>query len=154
MEAFAVLGIVLGIPSIIGWIYRTYLSHQRFMKVLQLKADMNARLLDRVGSDPAVVEVLKSDFQQQMFDIKLPDVTTKSPSPYSRVLTSVQLGFVFLSAGGGLLYIRAFLAGRGDQDGALIFGTLGVALGIGTLLSALAAMAIGRVYLNNDDVRT
>jgi hypothetical protein len=149
-EAIAIVGVFVGIPWVLGWIYRTYLNHKRFMKVLQLKAEMNSRLLDRVGTDPAVMELLKSDAHQHMFDVKVTDLGPKVPPPYMRMLTAVQVSFMMLSAGLGLLYIRGSMLGDG-REAFLFLGTLGVALGVGALLSAVAAFAVARMWndLNN-----
>jgi hypothetical protein len=144
--------IFVGIPWVLGWIYRTNLSHKRFMKILQLKAEMNSRLLDRVGTDPAVVEFLKSDAQQHMFDVKLTDLGLRVPPPYMRMLTAVQVSFMLLSAGIGLLYIRTYMLGNG-REAFLFLGTLGVALGVGALLSAVAAFVVARLWNNLNDGR-
>lgn len=144
-EEIVMMFIFVGIPWVLGWIYRTNLAHKRFMKVLQLKADMNSRLLDRVGTDPAVVDFLKSDAQQHMFEVRLNDLGPRVPPPYMRMLTAVQISFMLLSAGGGLLYIREYMLGDG-REAFLFLGTLGVALGVGALLSALAAFAVARLW--------
>jgi hypothetical protein len=147
VEPFAIMMVFLGIPAILAWTYRTSLSHQRFMKILQLKAEMNARLIDRAGSDPAVLEVLTSEAQQRMFEIKVPELEPRMPAAISRVLTSAQIGIVLLCAGGGLLYIRRFLMESGGvPEVLLVFGTLGAAIGIGALLSAVAAFVVARFW--------
>jgi hypothetical protein len=60
------------------------------------------------------------------------------------------VSFMLLSAGLGLLYIRGYMMGDG-REGFLFLGTLGVALGVGALLSALAAFFVARMWndLNN-----
>jgi hypothetical protein len=138
------LFLFLGIPWVLGWISKSYWSHQQFMKVLQLKAEMNARLLDRAGADPALLELLKSDAQQQMFEVKLPE--PRLPAAYMRMLTAIQLSFLFLAAGIAFLVVRSYVSYQGDQITTLFFGTLGVALGIGSMLSAVAAFAVGRLW--------
>ena len=137
--------LLLGIFWILGWIFKSNLSHQRYMKVLQLKADMNSRLLDKAGSDPALLEYLKSDAQQQMFDVKLSEAA--APAPYMRALTAAQVSFLLLSAGTAC----AWFSSHGDLHGGgpsafLFFGTLGIALGIGSLLSAAAAFMAARLW--------
>lgn len=146
MEGIVVLCIFLGLPWVLGAIYRSHLNHQRFMKVLQLKADMNSRVLDRLGTDQTALEFLKSEAQQQMFDVQLPEPAPRIPSPYSRVLTMIQVGLMMLCAGGGMLYIRQYMTHGNDQEVFLTFGTVGVALGAGALLSAVAALVIVRVW--------
>jgi hypothetical protein len=137
--------IFLGIPWILGWIFKANLSHQRYMKVLQLKAELNSRLLDRAASDPGLLEYLKGDAQQQMFDVKVPE--TAAPAPYMRALTAAQASFLLLSAGTAC----AWFSSHGDLHAEapsvfLFFGTLGIALGIGSLLSAAAAFIAARLW--------
>jgi hypothetical protein len=143
VEPLAVLGIFVGIPMVLASIYRTHLQHVQLMKTLQLKAEANARMLDRFGSDAAFLEFLKSDAQQHMFDVKLPD--PKVPAPYMRMLTAIQISFLLLAAGLACLYVRGFMFER-DQQAFLFLGTMGVALGIGSLLSAVAAFVVARMW--------
>lgn len=140
-DAFPILLIFIGIPLALGWICKIFLQHQRFMKVLQLKAETNARMLDRFGNDQAFLDFLKSDGQQKMFDIRLPAVV---PAPYMRMLTAIQAGLVFFSIGIASLVVHTYMTNRGDQEATLFFGVLGVSLGVGGLLSAGAAYFIGQ----------
>lgn len=146
MEVFVIMAIVLGIPTILAWIYKTTLEHKRFMKVLELKAEVNSRLLDRVGSDPAALEILRSDIQKRLFDVKMPDGALGTSLPYSRMLTAAQAAFVLLSLGAGFLISRGFFDQRDEQEPFLVFGTLGLSLGVGTLLSAVAAFAAAKLW--------
>lgn len=142
-EVFIVFGLFIGIPMVLAWVYRTHLRHVQYMKTLQLKADANARMLDRFGSDASFLEFLKSDAQQHMFDVKMPEPPV--PAPYMRMLTSLQISFLLLCAGGACLYIRGFMF-EGDREGFLFLGSMGVALGLGSLLSALAALVVARMW--------
>lgn len=150
MEGFFVVAVMLGIPSILGWMYRTNLAHQRYMKVLQLKAEMNARLLDKIGNEPGVLDVLKGDGQQKMFEVTLPEIG-RTAAPYARVLTAAQIGIVLLCGGLGFLYIRQFMNHTGEQEGMLVFGTMGVSVGLGALLSAIAAFVAARAWQNGQE---
>lgn len=152
MEAFMVGMVFLGIPTILGWITKNYYAHQRFMKILQLKAEMNARLLDRLGTDPGALEVIKSDVQQKMFEVTLPELAPRMPAAHARMLTSAQVGLVLLSLGGGFLYIRQFVENRSDSEFVLVFGTMAIALGIGAVLSAGAAYVAGKLWQNGAEV--
>ena len=100
MEGFFVASVFIGIPWVLGSVYRTHLAHQRYMRLLQLKADMSARMLDRLGAEPNVLEFLKSEAPQQMFDVKLAELTPRVPTPYARMLTAIQIGIVMLCGGG------------------------------------------------------
>jgi hypothetical protein len=123
------------------------------MQILKLKAEANARLLDRFGSDPGVLEFLKSDASQRLFDVKVPEVTSRVPAPYARMLTALQMSMMLFSVGVGLLYVRRFMYPGGDGHEAFLFlGTLGVSLGVGAALSAAAALVVARMWNNLNDL--
>jgi hypothetical protein len=137
----------IGIVWILGWIFKLNLSHQRYMKVLQLKAEMNARLLDRSASDPAILDYLKSDAQQQLFDVKLAEAATPAQAPYMRALTAAQASFLLLSAGVACAWFSRTTSLAGDDRNVFVFlGALGMALGVGSLLSSAAAFVAARLW--------
>ena len=152
MEGFFIASVFIGIPWVLGTIYKSHLAHQRFMKILQLKADMNARLLDRLGAEPNVLEFLKSEVQEQMFDVKSSEPATRMPTPYGRMLTAIQIGIVMVSGGAAFLYIRQYIDVR-DQQELLVLGTLGVAVGVGAILSAGAALAMAKFSRSLEESR-
>src|SRR5262245_12308622 len=94
--------IFLGVPYILGWIFKTNLQHQRYMKLLQLKSDMNARLLDRAGAEPSMLELLKSGAQQHLFEV--PAIEPQAPAPYMRMLSALQASFLLLAGGAACLW--------------------------------------------------
>jgi hypothetical protein len=146
--------VFIGIPWVLSMVYRSKLAHERYMKLLQLKADLNARLLDRATSDPAALEMLRADPSNQFLNIAMPDEPRRSAGPYARMLTAIQAGCVFLGAGGSFLYIKEYISGSNDQEGILIFGALGVGLGAGAILAAAAAFVVARMNgLDTDSVR-
>ena len=146
-DVIPMLVVLVGIPMVLAGIVKTYLSHQRFMKIVNLKAEMNKRLLDKLGTEPSVPAILQSDAQRDVFRVDLPDLAqSRMPAPYTRMLTAAQVGLVLATAGGGVLYVRQFIEDRGDQEGALIFGTLLLTLGIGSLLAAVAAFVFAKVW--------
>lgn len=152
MEPLVIGAVFIGIPWVLGSVYRAHLAHLRFMKVLQLRADMTARLLDRMGAEPQVMEFLKSDIQQQLFEVKVAEPGSGLSMPFARMLTAIQLGLVLLSAGLAFLYIRGYMPGH-SQEGLLVFGALAVALGIGAMLAAVAALIVGRFWRTLEEGR-
>jgi hypothetical protein len=150
-EFLAALFFLIGVPLILGWLLRTWLNHKKFMKVLQLKAETNGKLLDRFGSDPVVLDFLKSDAADKLFEVKTAEATPRVPPPYTRMLTALQVSCMLVSVGLGLLYIRRYMADR-DSDAFLFLGTMGVSLGIGALLAAASALVVAKMWrsLNNE----
>jgi uncharacterized membrane protein YcjF (UPF0283 family) len=154
VDGFFVAVVLIAIPIVIGTIVKSVNTHQRYMKVLQLKAEAHQRLLERFGNDPALLEFLKSD-PQKLFDVNVPmEIAKQPPLPYQRMLTAVQLGLVVLSFGVGLLAIKGYFSPY-RQEPLLVFGAAGVSLGIGGILAAGAALAAARFWQNGDaDART
>jgi hypothetical protein len=150
-EAFIFITLFLGIPWILGTIFRSFLNHKQFMRVVQLKAEMNAKLLDRIGTDPQALEYFKGEVQREMFQIDTP--TPRMPSVYGRMLTSAQLAAVLLSAGIVCVWFRGFLVGE-NQLPFLFLGSLGIGLGVGALVSAGAAYGVSRLWENENNGRT
>jgi hypothetical protein len=147
VEPLAIAVVFVGIPLVLASIYRSHLSHTRVMKILQLRAEANARLMDRFGQDPALLDFLKSDVQQQMFDVKLSEPTPRLPTAYMRMLTALQISFMLLCGGAGCLWFsRQLIVNTRDQPGFVFIGTLGIALGVGSLLSAAAAYVVARLW--------
>jgi len=142
-----VIFIFVGIPWMLAWVFKLNLSHQRYMKALQLKAEMNSRLLDRAGSDPAILEYLKSDAQQHLFDVKVPDAVHPASVPYMRALTAAQASFFLLSAGAACAWLTVHAEpGRDWVPVFKLFGALGIALGIGAMLAAVSAFVAARMW--------
>jgi hypothetical protein len=141
-DGFFLAIIFIGIPCVLAWTARASWAHQRYMKALELRAEANARLIDRFGSDPNVLDLLKSDGHRDPFT--LPAADPDRSVPYRRMLTSIQVGFLLFAAGTAFLWVKPGVVNPNDQQGILFFGVLGVALGIGSLLSAVAAFVVGR----------
>ncbi len=144
-EYVMILMVFAGIPLILAMAYRSYLAQKRFMKVIQLKAEANAKLLDRFGQDPALLEYLKSDVQKGLFDVRIEE-PSRVPPPYMRMLTAAQAAFLLMAGGAACLWFSARVDRPGDQEGFIFIGALGVALGIGALLSAGAAFVVARMW--------
>jgi hypothetical protein len=142
-ELFSCL-MIFGIAWTLTQAYRTQIRHQEFLKLLEVRAQMHTRLLDRLGADPAAIDLLKN--QQSLLDVKLPSQSGYPSSPYWRVLTSVQASGLLLCAGVGCLISRAQVEDSGDRLGFLFLGTMGIALGMGALLSGVAAFVAARLW--------
>ena len=147
-----IAAVFLGIPWVLGNVYRSHLAHVRFMKTLQLKAEMSARLLDRLGAEPQVLEFLKSEAQQQIFDVRSSEAIERPPAPYARMLTAVQAGIVLLCGGLAFLLIRSYMPVH-SHDELLFIGALGLALGVGAILSAAAALLLSRMWRALEETR-
>ena len=148
------LFLFVGVPWVLGWIAKTGWAHQRQMKALELRAEANARLLDRFGSDPSFLEFLKGDGVNSLFDVSVPDPNRSLP--YIRMLTAIQAGLLLVGAGIACTWFGDRIAPTRDSEPFMFFGAMGLALGVGSMLSAVAALVVGRLWprLHNDGARS
>jgi hypothetical protein len=86
--------------------------------------------------------------QQKAFEVSLPELESRMPAFQSRVLTAAQAGLVLASLGAGLLFIRPNFTAGDAPEVLLVFGTIGVSLGIGAILASAAALVASRIWQN------
>jgi hypothetical protein len=130
---------IITVFSSISWVAWLLFSSIRRYKVAQLQAEMQGRLLQRFDSPDAVLGYAQSDAGRQF--IKSLDI--ERSSPYTQILKGVQVGIVFIFFGAGLLRLHAWNIG---DEGALVFGTLALALGLGFGVAAAVSYFLSRSF--------
>jgi hypothetical protein len=124
------LASVLFLTGFVVWVIATALQRRQR---LNLSADFNKQLLDRIGSVKDF-----SDFVQTEAGTKfMQRLTTAEPStsPQQRILSAVHIGIVLVSLGSGLLGL-ATLTTIANRDEVTLIGTIALSLGIGFVLSS------------------
>jgi hypothetical protein len=126
----------------LGWLIRYLVSHRRWLRTVKLQSDVHGRLMERFTSNEELMSYIQSPAGRQFLQGRpaAPDVATVPAvaAPVNRILWSVQAGAVLGSAGVGLLIIRRFLIEE-IAEVLLVFGVLGVSVGIGFALAAGAS---------------
>jgi hypothetical protein len=130
---------IITVFSSFSWVAWLLFSSIRRYKVAQLQAEMQGRLLQRFDSPDAVLGYAQSDAGRQF--IKSLDI--ERSSPYTQILKGVQVGIVFIFFGAGLLRLHAWNIG---DEGALVFGTLALALGLGFGVAAAVSYFLSRSF--------
>jgi hypothetical protein len=130
---------IITVFSSISWVAWLLFSSIRRYKVAQLQAEMQGRLLQRFDSPDALLGYAQSDAGRQF--IKGLDI--ERSTPYSQILKGVQAGIVFIFFGAGLLRLHAWNIG---DEGALVFGTLALALGLGFGVAAAVSYFLSRSF--------
>ncbi len=132
--------IPIGILAILGWIVRIIVQNVRQQRIAKLQADLQTRLLEKFGTPQDLIGYLESPAGQKFLD----SATIERRNPYGRILGSVQAGLILALVGVALF----FLEGRWPetQEGFLFLATLSLALGIGFLLSAIAAYMLSKSW--------
>jgi hypothetical protein len=130
---------IITVFSSFSWVAWLLFSSIRRYKVAQLQAEMQGRLLQRFDSPDALLGYAQSDAGRQF--IKSLDI--ERSSPYTQILKGVQVGIVFIFFGAGLLRLHAWNIG---DEGALVFGTLALALGLGFGVAAAVSYFLSRSF--------
>lgn len=147
LEAFSILAVMLIVVTGVTWLIRTAIEHRRWSRVAKVQADVHNKLLDRFATNEELLGYVNTTAGRRFLEsapIALDAGPQAVAAPVGRVLWSVQAGIVLTAAGLGLKYI-AWNATDKDIIGPLgAFGVLGIAIGIGLMVSALAALVMSK----------
>jgi hypothetical protein len=123
-----------------AWMLRTLLNAFRHNRLIRAQAELQNRLIDKLGGSEEMIRYLESGPGRQLLEAPQLERTR----PYARILASLQAGTILLLAGAAFF----FLSGRlpEESDGFVVLATLGLALGAGFLISGGLAFFLSRVW--------
>jgi hypothetical protein len=128
------------------WVLRTLLENRRWNRSFKVHEDVQTKLIEKFASGQDFNAYMQSDAGRRLLEWTPPvmDATPRAlPNPLGRIFWSLQAGLVLLLMGLGLLLIRGHLSAS-DASALLVFGTMGVTLGAGFILSALVSYGLSR----------
>jgi hypothetical protein len=139
-ENFA--GMIGGVTGmiVVGWIIRSFLANARHKRLLEAQKALQHDLLERFGSATELGDFLASDSGERF----LKSATIEGPSPFARILGSVQAGIILALAGIACLALHSELPEA--EEGLLILGALGLAFGMGFLISGFVAYWLSKSW--------
>ena len=103
----------------------------RRSKMARAQSDMQTKLIDKFGSSQELLEYMKTEAGQRFIQVA-PVEAPPQRNPYSRILRSITAGTILTFLGLGLLSMSSLAGGHGFS----VFGTIGLAIGLGFLVSA------------------
>jgi hypothetical protein len=124
----------------IGWIVWVLFSSIRRYKIAKFQADVQALLLQRFDSSQNLLAYVETPAGRQFVQ----GLTTERITPYERILSSTQAAIIITAFGAALLILRSKLPF--SDEAFTIFGTLGIALGIGFGVAAAASYFLSRSF--------
>jgi len=137
--------IAFTLPGMFSWLVWMIFSTFRRYKIAKLQADVQSRLLEKVGSGQELLAYAQTDAGRQMLEsLKVERVV--SQVPYGKILGALQAGIVLFFFGGGMLWLRGHLSSSQSSDGFTVLGTLCIALGLGFGFSAAASYFLSRSW--------
>jgi len=129
------------------WLVRHGIEHRRWLRATKIQSDMQNKLLERMSNNNDLLAYVQSPAGQNLLQavpVSIDPVPTRGmAAPFSRILWSVQAGFVLAAGGAGLLVIRNHV----DYEVAqvmFVVGTVGISLGLGFALAAGASYLLSQ----------
>jgi hypothetical protein len=145
VEAVMVMTLILSVTGVVIWLIRTLIDYRRWSRLTRVQTDVHSKLLDRFTN----IEDLQAYFESpggrrflESAPIPLDGGGVAPGAPANRILWSVQAGFVLALAGAGLYVAIPRVSDPDMADALNVFGTIAVAVGIGFVISAGAALLL------------
>ena len=127
------------------WVLRLVLENRRWNKSFKIHEEVHTKLIEKFASGQDLTAYMDSEAGRRLLEWTPPSIDTGSrglPVAASRILWSIQAGLVLGLVGVGLLLIRDRV-----PDGVeplLVFGTLGLTIGAGFIISAFVSYALSK----------
>jgi hypothetical protein len=148
-EAAGMVAALIGFSVAIGvlvWLTRTIIDYRRWNRLAKVQTDVHTKILDRFTANEDLLAYIQSPAGSKFLEsspIKLDAGPRSVGAPLARILWSVQGGLVLLAGGIGLLVVSGRVANDVSQ-GIQALGVLGIALGLGFVISAIISFVISR----------
>jgi hypothetical protein len=134
---FCILGALL-------WLIRVLLENRRWNRIFKLQTEVHRQLIDKFGTSQELLSYMGTSAGSRFLEAAPIPVdferNSRMPSPVARVLAPLQIGIVLGLLGFGCLFLRRALPE--NTTPLLVFGTLGLTLGLGFIISAGVTWAL------------
>ncbi len=144
LAIFAGFGLAVGL---LVWLIRTLVDYRRWSRLSKVQTEVHTKLLDRFTANDDLLAYIQSPAGAKFLEsspIALDAAPRSVGAPLGRILWSVQGGVVLLAGGIGLLVVSGRAIDTTSQQSLQALGVLGIALGLGFLISAIISFVISR----------
>jgi len=143
------LSIFLGFSLAIGllvWLIRTLVDYRRWSRLSKVQTEVHTKLLDRFTANEELLAYIQSPAGSRFLQsspITLDAAPRSVGAPLGRILWSVQGGIVLVACGVGLLFVSGQVTALAAPT-LHGLGVLGIALGLGFVISAIISFVISQ----------
>jgi hypothetical protein len=141
---FAAAGVAIGL---LVWSIRTIIDYRRWTRLAKVQTDTHTKLLDRFTANDDLLAYIQSPAGAKFLE-SAPIMLDAGPrsvgAPLGRILWSVQVGLVLAALGIGLQMVSGRVSNNDASQPLRALGILGIALGIGFVISAIISFMISR----------
>lgn len=147
LETVSIFGAFGLAAFILITLLRSIIAQRRWSRLARTQAEVHNKLLDRFASNEDLLHYIQTDVGRRFLEsapIPLDQPATRPVSaPIGRILWSVQAGLVTLAGGIGMRVV-ALGVQKDAAEPLTALGTLGIAVGIGLVVSAAASFLLSR----------
>ena len=136
--------VAVTLPSMFAFFVWIIFSTFRRFKIAKLQADVQSKLLEKIGTGQDLLAYAQTDAGRQLLE-SLQVERVMPQAPYSKIIGALQAGIVLFFFGSALLWLRGHVS-MSNADGFTVFGALSIAIGIGFGLSAAASYYLSRSF--------
>lgn len=126
--------------TLIGFVVWIIFSNIRRYKTTKLRAELQAKLLEKFGSGQELLAYVQSDAGKQFLE----SLTMEQKTPYGRILGAAQVSIILILLSFAFLFLRGRVAGA--EEGFLVFGTVILSLGVGFGLAAALSFYLSKSF--------
>ena len=130
----------IAIPGMFAWFAWIIFSTIRRYKIAKLQAEVQTKLLDKVGSGQELLVYAQTEAGRNFLE----SLKVERVSQYGRIIGALQTGIVLLFFGAALLLLRTHVSS--GEEGFVVSGALICALGIGFALSAVTSYYLSKSF--------
>lgn len=136
--------VAVTLPSMFSWFAWLIFTTFRRYKIAKLQADVQSKLLEKIGSGQDLLAYAQTDAGRQLLEsLKVERVI--SQAPYNKIIGALQAGIVLFFFGCAMLWLRGHISAQ-NVDGFTVFGALAIAVGLGFGISAAASYYLSRSF--------
>jgi hypothetical protein len=141
---FAAFGLAVGL---LVWLIRTLVDYKRWSRLAKVQTDAHTKLLDRFTANEDLLAYIQSPAGAKFLEsspISLDAAPRSVGAPLARILWSVQGGVVLIAGGIGLHIVGGRTTEAVAAQSLHALGIIGIALGVGFVISAIISYAISQ----------
>ena len=146
MQTASVILVMAFVALVLAWLVRTVLNHRRWLRLTRTQDEVHNKLLDRFSGSGELLTYVQSSAGRRFLEAAPIDVEPAGralAAPISRILWSIQAGVVLAVGGIGFQYASGNVMPEVAQ-GLWLMGVLGVAFGVGFLISGALSYVISK----------
>jgi hypothetical protein len=144
LAVFIGLGMAI---SLLVWLIRTLVDYRRWSRLAKVQTDVHTKLLDRFTANEDLLAYIQSAPGARFLQSSpiMLDAAPRSVvgAPMARILWSAQGGVVLIAGGIGMMVVSGRVSDVASQP-LNALGALGIALGLGFVVSAIISYVISR----------